>query len=209
MKRSIQYLAFTGMLLLISCVSLTVNVYFPAAEIKDAAEKIEDRVRSGQGAEKMQSYLENLFPARAHYGIGISLEVPDACAGEEVNINIETPTITKIIESRTKRYKVIKPEMDNGNLGENLSGYLAIRDPKAHDLKALATLKKFVQDENKDREALYLEILKENKLEATKENKEQVEKLFAQAIRKKMEVGHWYLKDKDTWEQKKKEDEKK
>jgi hypothetical protein len=55
MKFSHKIVAFGLMVFITNCVSLTVNVYFPTAEIQEAAEEIEERVRTGQGAEGLQS----------------------------------------------------------------------------------------------------------------------------------------------------------
>ena len=208
MKLSLKWITFVLVFGLASCVSLTVNVYFPTTEIKQAAEEIEGRVRSGQGAEGMKG-TSFLFD-RSHVP-GITLHLTwggrEAYAAQEVNIDIKSPEITRIIESRTKRYKEqLAQEMDKGLLGEGMDGFLAIRQTEGLDLKILTALKKLIKEENADRELLYKEILTGNKLEPTKENFVRVGKLFAEAIRKKMKVGHWYQVKKDEWAQKQKEE---
>lgn len=190
---------------LASCVSLTVNINFPAAEIKEAAENIEDAVRSGEGAEGL-SFTGVIEAAHPTYSIAFRLDGKSAYAAD-VDISVQSPEIKSIVESRAKRYKKeLEPELDSGNLGEGMEGFVVIRDPKAHDLKALAGLKKLVKAENDDRLKMYTAILKANSLETDKESLEKVQKLFFEAIIKKMKPGHWYQKDKDTWEQKKKEE---
>ncbi|NPU99110.1 MAG: DUF1318 domain-containing protein [Candidatus Omnitrophica bacterium] len=195
---------------LASCVSLTVNIYFPTAEIKQAAEEIEQRVRTGQGAEGLQGRLD-FAPARRYFSLAISLGGADAWAGEEVDIDIKSPGIIQIIESRTKRYKEIEPYMDKGILGETLNGYLALRDKAGLNLKELNAVKKLMDAENAERAALYKEILTANKVELNKENIAKVAQLFAEAIREKLKAGHWYMvkkEPKEEWAQKKKEEKK-
>ncbi|RJP28497.1 MAG: DUF1318 domain-containing protein [Candidatus Omnitrophota bacterium] len=205
MKFSAKWITFFIVFALASCVSLTVNVYFPTKEIQQAAEEIEDRIRSGQGSEGMQSFFDGDIPGKSAFRLCIALGGQDAYGAEEINIDINTPIVKKIIDSRTKRYKRLEPLMDQGILGEGMDGFLAIREPKGHDLKTLTDLKKMTKEENDDRELLYKEILAGNKVEATKENLERVGTLFAQAISKKIKVGHWYQVSKDEWGQKKEE----
>jgi hypothetical protein len=59
-----------------------------------------------------------------------------------------------------------------------------------------------LNEENKDRELLYREILTANKLPVDKVNMEKVGTLFFEAIKKKMKAGHWYQTGKETWEEK-------
>lgn len=193
---------------LLSCVSLTVNVYFPTAEIEEAAETIEERIRSGQGSDGIETSA--LFPQTPRrYGIALRFDVPSASA-QDVDLDINSPAIKQVIDSRTERYeKSLEARMDEGTFGEGVGGYLVLRTTTGFDLRTLTQLKKLVKEENDDRLKLYQEILKENDLEINKTNMERVGETFAKAIRKTMKVGHWYQVDaeEDTWEQKKKEDD--
>lgn len=205
MNRITKLSALAVVWCLASCVSLTVNINFPAAEIKEAAENIEDAVRSGEGADGLSFNSEIQF-AQPTYSIAFGLDGKSAYAAD-VDISVQSPEIKAIVESRAKRYKKeLEPELDSGNLGEGMEGFVVIRDPKAHDLRALAGLNKLVKAENEDRLKMYTAILQANSLGTDKESLEKVQKLFFDAIIKKMKAGHWYQKDKDTWEQKKKEE---
>lgn len=199
MKRHSKWMIFGLMVVLTSCVSLTVNVYFPTTEIKQAAEEIESRVRSGRGAEGLETSVAPASGARVY--LSLSLGGREAYAQADVDINIKTPVIKQIIESRTKRYKKTLPYMDQAVLGEGMDGYLVLRKTEGLDLKTLTELKKLVKEENGDREMLYKEILTGNQLQFTKENMEKVGKLFFAAIKKTMKKGHWYQVDKEKWEE--------
>ncbi len=202
-----KWSVFALVFCLVSCVSLTVNINFPAAEIKDAAENIEDAVRSGEGSSGLQSWLPALQPNRSAYTIAIGFG-PKSAYAQDVDISVQSPEIKALVDSRAKRYKKeLEPKLDSGTLGEGMDGLITIRDEKAHDLKTLAGLKKLVKAENNDRLAMYNAILKLNSLEANKENIKKVQELFFEAIIKKMKPGHWYQKDKDTWVQKKKDED--
>ncbi len=134
MKNTSKWFTFIGVFLLASCVSLTVNVYFPTTEIKQAAEEIEKRVRTGQGTEGLEQevFLPTEIPARrSMYRICLSFGAQTACAAEnDINIDLKNPIILNVIKQRTKRYKEIEPEMKSGLLGEGMDGYLAIRETK-------------------------------------------------------------------------------
>ncbi|MBZ0257449.1 YdbL family protein [bacterium] len=205
--RSQKYLAFMICWLCVSCVSLTVNVYFPKSEMEKAAEEIEGRIRSGQGVEGLEETMAPI-PAHARHYLALSLDGIQAYAADEIDININTPTVKSIIKSRTKRFKELVPQLDSGIFGEGYNGYLVLRDKTGLDLKQMTELKKLLNEENEDREKLYFEILRANSLSRDEENVEQVGKIFAEAIQKKLKKGRWYQKDKDTWVQKK-EDPKK
>ncbi len=192
-----------------SCVSLTLNIYFPATEIKEAAEEIEQRVRTGQGAEGLDSTSFGTDIAPRKFYVSISFDGREAYAADKLNVDIKTPLILKIVKSRTARYKKdIAAHMDKGVLGEGANGFLAIRDKKGLDLKASIAMKKVIDSENKDRKSLYEEILRANKLKVTKTNMQKVQKLFAEAIQKKLKVGQYYevkKGKKSTWLKKQKE----
>lgn len=193
--------------LCVSCVSLTVNVYFPTSQIEKAAEEIEDRVRTGKGIEGLNSSFDPAIRQQKRYiAIGIDAVSAYAADDSDINIDINTPVVKAIIESRTKRFKEIDPYMADGTFGEGMEGYLVLRKKEGLDLKTMTTLKKLVLEENKDREKLYLEILRANGLDADEKNLKRVGGIFAKAIRKKLKEGRWYQVDEDTWAQQTKED---
>ena len=209
MRRS-KWFTFGLVFVLASCVSLTININFPAKEINKAAEQIEERVRSGQGAEGLEERTSESSWLEGRYHFSLAFGGVDAWAQDGLDLDIKTPLILKIIESRTQRYKKdIERHMDGGVLGEGWDGYLALRDKTGLDLKSMVQFKKVIDEENKDRKALYEEILRANKVEINKDNMTKVENLFAQAIVKKMKPGQWYEvkldEKKNEWRQKKKE----
>lgn len=211
MKHSSRWFTFVLVFALASCVSLTINVYFPTKEIEKAADQIEERVRTGQGTEGLDPSSFNTLDNVPRARFALSLGGLEASAQDALNLDIKTPLILKIIESRTERYKKeIETPMNSGVLGEGWNGYLALRDKTGLDLKALTQFKKLIDNENQDRKALYEEILRANKVELTKENMAKVESLFALAIRGKMKEGQWFEvkidEKKFEWQQKVKEE---
>ncbi|MDP8242617.1 MAG: DUF1318 domain-containing protein [Candidatus Hinthialibacter antarcticus] len=205
--RSPKLLALMACWVCVSCVSLTVNVYFPTSEVEKAAEEIEGRIRSGQGIEGLEE-TQAPIPTHTRRYLAFTFETAQAYAADEIDININTPAVKSVIQSRTKRFKTLVPHLDTGVFGEGFDGYLVLRDKTDLDLKQMTEYKKLINEENADREKLYLEILRANGLSRDEESVERVGKIFAEAIQKKLKKGRWFQKDKDTWVQKK-EDPKK
>lgn len=210
MKQISRVSLFFASILLIGCVSLTVNVYFPTEKIEKAAEEIEERIRSGQGTDGMDetSLLLPAAPAPQRYTFEIGLAVQTAHA-QEMDIDIDTKVVREVIESRAERYEDLEPYLDDGTFGEGMDGFLVLRKTEGLDLRTLTQLKKLVKEENADRTKLYTEILRVNELEVDEDNLERVGKTFFEAIKKKMGIGHWYQADEEEWKQKTKEDHEK
>lgn len=182
-------------LLVAACV--TVNVYFPASAVQKAADEIVEDVRTkGQKpAVKPDTtgwLKENLQRI---------LSGPTEAYAAEMNIDVSTPAIRALRESMKARFPALKPFYDKGNIGENNRGLLEVRDTAGLNLKDSAQLNRLVDQENKDRMALYKEIVSANKL--GQEVMPQVQKLFANSWRQKSQAGWWVQNDGGAWERKK------
>ena len=192
MKRfSIFFVVLFCLTLIMACV--TVNIYFPEAEIQRAADQIVDDVRQGQQGES-GSYLHRIrlwWLARLAPFLGPNL------AFAQVDIDISSPAIRRLKDSLAGRFESIKGFYTRGALGENSRGYVEVRDESGLNLKEKADLRKLVNGENRDRKALYQEILRANDLETR--FLPEVERLFANSWRNKAIRGSWIQKDDDTW----------
>jgi hypothetical protein len=209
MKRIVNISILTMIVSMISCVNLTVNIHFPTTEIKEAANVIEERVRSGQGAEGLEtSFIPTSPQNRSTY---ITFSFGKTAYAQALDISKKTPMIAKIIDSRTKRYKTeLESLMDKGIIGEGHDAFLDIRDKTGLDLKSLRKVNDLIKAENNDRTLLYKEILSANGVEINDENLGKVQDLFVIAIQNKLKPGQWYAvkkspQSKDVeWIQKKK-----
>ena len=195
MKKSMMVATITALLLTLACV--TVNVYFPAAEVQQAADRIVEEVQGSQapanepGVEPKQSMLERTFR-------GIPLFEGRAYA--QADINVSTPNIRALKESMKERYKVLVPLYKGGMIGETNDGLLGIRDIESLSLKDKALANKVIKAENSDRESLYSEIAKANNI--PQENVSDIKELFANSWRKNAQKGWWIQKDNGDWIQK-------
>ncbi len=202
--------------LVISCV--TINVYFPAAAVEKAADKIVEDVWGGPGGPGGPGGQEDSVPTKAvppetsgHDGrqgrapvferlssLGLGVAVAEAAG--EANINISTPAIRALKSSIRTRAYALKPFMDRGNIGIGRDGLLVVRNRRGLNLREKAALTRLVKAENRDRMALYREIAKANNY--TPDRVEDIKRLFARAWKNKAKKGWWVQKADGTWQRK-------
>mgnify|MGYP000989629026 CR=1 FL=1 len=191
MKTIIKSAGFLAVILILSCV--TVNIYFPSAEVQKAADKIVDDVRTKSNdtqtapAPGPSSRLDSLRP--------FSFGLRQACAA--TNIDVSTPAIRGIKESMKNRFPQLKPFYDKGAVGENNQGLVEGKDTAGLNLQERGQVNKLIDQENKDRAALYREIATANKLGP--ESVPQIEKIFANSWRDKSLPGWWIQDDNGLW----------
>jgi uncharacterized protein YdbL (DUF1318 family) len=197
MKRRMRFLTMGLMLFIAACV--TVNIYFPAAEVQKAADEIVGDVRNiekkdEQKPEEKQK-INKLFQELKRLSWG------PAEAYAQIDIEVSTPAIRALKDSMKERFPQLKPFYDRGNIGESNMGLLETRDLTGLNLKEKADLSRLVEQENKERKALYTEIMKANKFGP--EVMPQIQKIFANSWRDKSQSGWWIQKDIGEWEKKK------
>ncbi len=186
--------AMFGMLVAVSCV--TINIYFPAEDVRQAADRIVDEVYGTPGAPGAErspaqdapvgpgSFLQQLFGARSAYA--------------QQDIDISTPEIRAIRAAMTERGAELAPFLDSGHIGIGQDGLLAVRSPDGLELKERARVNRLVADENADRLRLYAEIARAN---GFADKADEVQQIFAQSWREKARPG-WYLQQSDgSWQQ--------
>lgn len=192
-------------LLLGACV--TINIYFPAAAAEEAAREIvrdvldveqpESRSEDKQQPKDDQSAIERPSMALIAAGRLVELLVSEAHAAG-ADINIDTPAISRLRQSMSKRQRSLAPFYRSGAIGFDESGRVAIRDLKAVPLKDRNRVKKLVADENRDRDALYREIARAN---GHPEWEADIRKTFSRIWIEEAPKGYWYKKG-GSWKKK-------
>ena len=193
MTKKVALVAGLLVLFLVSCV--TVNLYFPAAEMKKAADKMVDEEFKGTPAAPQQPKNQQgsgVPELMKHFSFG-----PSVAYAAEVDINVSTPAIRALKESLRTRFQALRPYFDKGVLGHNKSGYIEIRDASGLSLKEKAELNTLVSAQNKDRRALYDEIIQANKLGS--DALPRVEKIFSDSRRERSTAGWWVQQDNGQW----------
>lgn len=194
-------------LLLTACV--TINVYFPAAEAKEAAKEFVDKVigddtpdtdakpapqtPGGQGGSaSLQS--KRSFDWLALIGIGT------AYAQESADISIKTPAIQAIQNRMATRFQTqLAAGFDAGALGLTRDGMVEVRDASKLALKDRVAITQAVADDNRDRKAVYREVAVAN---GHPEWESQIRGIFAQQWIASAHKGWWYQDAGGSWKQK-------
>ncbi len=196
MMKRMKHVAFIFIVTLAACV--TVNIYFPAAAIQEAADEIVSEVRGTQGKEEapQKSDKQGFILEKLRF---FSMGPKEANA--QINIDITTPAIRNLRQALKDNFPSLKPFFDKGALGENNMGLVETRDVANLNLKEKADLKRVSDLENKNRMSLYNEIVKANKLVGDSVPK--VQQIFAKSWRDAAYPGWWVEKDNGQWEKKK------
>jgi uncharacterized protein len=192
--------------LTVTCARITVNVYFPAAEIRDAATQIEREVRSEETAPPESTPPAAPLPKPQSFDFWpriwqVRLVVgPTLAVAQAINIKVQTPAIRKLIASRKRRYASLAPLFAQGAVGENNRGLLDIRSLEALSLKDKASAKTLLEQENRDRQQLYREIATANNLAADK--LDEITSIFTQVHQQEARAGWWIQDASGNWKKK-------
>jgi uncharacterized protein YdbL (DUF1318 family) len=199
-KQIVKYLALPLLAFIaISCAVITVNVYFPTEAIEDAAEKIIDEIQGEDDSlsktdnSDQQSFFQKSVPFNFFGNSTVY-------AGE-INLNLTTPAIRKLVDSMKSRNAKIMKFKDKGTIGETNNGLLAVRNMDGLGGEEIRTVKRLLRAENNDREALYKELAAANKIDPADIDK--VKSIFAKTLKSKAKPGHWHHDAKGNWVQKK------
>lgn len=174
-------------LLVLSCV--TINIYFPAEEVRDAADRIVNEVWGDQKnapatpQEKPQSFFR-LF------------QVSEAYAAQDINVS--TPEIRAIKASMKQRSTQLFPFLDSGHVGIAANGLLTVRTTEGLGLKDRGKVSQLVKQENNDRQRLYREIAIAN---GFSDKAGEVQTIFADSWRQQARSG-WFIQTGGGWKKK-------
>lgn len=178
----LRSLAWSALLLAVSCV--TVNIYFPAEELRGAADRIVNEVWSERPAAPEVPPAEPKPPGSSFLRL---LQPTTAHAAQDINVS--TPEIRAIKASIKARAGDLFPFFDGGQIGIGHDGLLKLRSTEGLDLRSRAAATRLVQAENSDRLRLYQEIAKAN---GFPEKAAEVQSIFAASWREQARKG-WYI----------------
>ena len=195
--------------LLTACV--TINVYFPAAEAKEAAKEFVEKVIGDEVKEESkpadgggmalqarpeQGRLEHLM---AHVDLLSLVGIGAAHAQGQPDITIKTPAIQAIQARMAGRFdKDLRAGFDAGALGFAGDGTIVVRDASKLALKDRVAVNQAVADDNRDRKAVYREVAVAN---GHPEWENQIRDVFAKQWIASARAGWWYQSG-GAWKQK-------
>jgi uncharacterized protein YdbL (DUF1318 family) len=191
---------------LTACV--TINVYFPAAEAKEAAKEFVEKVIGDDAVQQ---------PAPGNDGGGMAfrggpaadaglrfdplilLGIGEARAQSAPDITIKTPAIQAIQSRMEARFDAtLRAGFDAGALGFGSDGLVVVRDASKLDLKDRVAINQAVADDNRDRKAVYREVAVAN---GHPEWESQIRDVFAKQWIASARSGWWYQSG-GAWKQK-------
>jgi uncharacterized protein YdbL (DUF1318 family) len=203
--------AFLATLAVAASACVTVNLYFPTAEVQQAADQIVEEVHQGKTRPPAagSSLLDRLsvvahLRSLAEQGprdLFRWLGPAEARAQErKADIEVSTPAIRTLKERMKDRFPQLLPYYRRGVIGESNMGLLEIASTSGLSLADKAKVRRLVDAENKDRKDLYKEIARAN--DFPDEQVEVIQKLFANSWREKAEAGWMVQGDDGKWARK-------
>ncbi len=193
-----------GALLLSACV--TINVYFPAAEAKEAAREFVEKVIDesdkvdipAQGRKDGGGGMAAL-QRRVDFDPWLLLGIGSAHAQGAPDITIRTPAIQAIQSRMEQRFNAtLRRGFDSGALGFTGDGLITVRDAGKLELKDRVAMNAAVADDNRDRKAVYREVAVAN---GHPEWEAQIRDVFARQWIESARAGWWYQSG-GAWKQK-------
>jgi uncharacterized protein YdbL (DUF1318 family) len=201
MKRPAHRTAFSVLAILAlvaGCV--TVNVYFPAAQVEKTAERIVDDVYQEkkeppkqEPAEKPQSWNDG----DTFRGIVRLARFGPATAYAEEATTVSNAAIRGLKEQIGRRHQELLPFSQQGQVGITRDGFLEVRGTSGLGLPQVAALKRLVDADNAARRQLYEEVAKALNLKP--DQVPQVRKIFAKQWREKAQAGWAVQSDDGQW----------
>lgn len=190
---------------------VTINVYFPAAEAKEAAREFVEKVIGDEaqtappksqdkpgGQSAWVPASQRSLAARIDWlslvGIGT------AHAQDEPDITIKTPAIQAIQSRMASRFESqLRPHFDSGALGFANDGTIDVRDAAAIPLPQRVPVNQAVSEQNRDAKAVYREIAVANK---HSEWEQQIRAVFTRQWADSARPGWWVQDAGGGWRQK-------
>lgn len=192
-------MAVIGMLA--ACV--TINIYFPAEEVRSAADRIVNEVWGEQQDKTPATQPEP--SADAGPSSLLRILVGPSTAWAAVNgqdIDISTPQIRAIKNAMKQRTGELRPYLDGGQIGIGRDGLLKVRTLEGLDLRGRGQVQRLVNAENQDRERLYGEIAGEIAKDPNRTaTPAQVQEVFAESWKSQAASG-WYIETGSGWQRK-------
>ncbi|KGM52410.1 hypothetical protein N792_04785 [Lysobacter concretionis Ko07 = DSM 16239] len=188
---------------------VTINVYFPAAEAREAAKEFVDKVigeevpaaapaddKSGGPSAMLAPMSWRQLASRvdvyALVGIG-------SAHAQSPDISIKTPAIQAIQSRMAARFNsTLRAGFDAGALGFASDGTIVVRDASKLALKDRAQIQQAVAEDNRDRNAVYREVAVAN---GHPEWESQIREVFAKQWIASAHSGWWYQSG-SSWKQK-------
>ncbi len=201
MERSAHRFSFSVLAVLaIIAGCVTVNIYFPAAQVEKTAEKFVDDVYQEKTEPPKQVPTEkpqSLNERSTYHSIARLARFGPAQAFAEEATTVSNATIRGLKDQIGQRHKELLPFYRQGQVGIDKDGFLDVRETGGLGLPQVAALKRLVNADNAARRQLYEEVAKALNLKPNQVP--QVRQIFAKQWRDKAEAGWAVQADNGQW----------
>lgn len=204
MKKRSLVCSMLALCMVAACV--TINIYFPAEEVRNAADRIVNEVWGERDSQPAPVKPEPAAGAGPTSLLKMLVGTSTACAAGGINgedINISTPQIRAIKDSMKQRTGDLRTYLDGGQIGVGQDGLLKVRTTDGLDLRGRGQAQRLVNAENQDRLRLYSEISNEiAKNPDRTATPAQVQDVFAESWQAQAAAGWYVEKGAGSWQRK-------
>jgi len=206
MKKKVMVLVGVLFLIVGSCMVITVNIYFPEKEVKEAFKALEKELMTPEG--EKQEPNSDTKP-----GSFLNFEWVTSAFAQEPGLSDKIAEIVKKMPAVVNAYKEMGARIgdvdrlrDNGAVGEGKDGMLVVRDEKL----LTPDQKKIIAAENEDRKTVIngmaRAIIRINRVPENDQNLKQVMpqavEQFAAIRRESAKRGWWIQAPDGNWSKK-------
>ncbi len=210
-KAPLRWVVATAAGLLAACAFITVNVYFPEKDVKEAYKSLDEMLLKQEPKDQLQPLPEQQKPAEKPVSfipaISFAAEAwAQDALGDQLAAELSgIPEVQKAYDEMRARLPQLNALRDSGAVGEAADGSVVVRDPaKAGSAQAI------VQAENNNRKTIIVNmakaILRLNKQTETKDALRQVlakaAATYADTKREEAKAGWWIQLANGRWVQK-------
>lgn len=196
LKQAVAVFFLSALLGAVLGACVTINVYFPEAQATQAAQQFIDKVIGTEGDDKQPGAAIEP-PTSRRWAFLANLLVPTAVAQERPDVNLNTPAIVAIQQRMAERFDAkLRAEFDRGSIGLTQDAKIAARDVSKLPLKDRAALNALINEDNRDRDAVYREIAIANN---RADWEAQIRQIFAREWINKAKAGWYYQDESGAW----------
>jgi len=205
MKGKIKILAVVFFSIMVSCAVITVNIYFPEKDVKEAYKTLEKELMKTDGQGDVQKPESKPQSSIRFELIATAYAQDEDIANRIAEIVKKMPDVVDAYKKMGERLPDIDRLRDRGQAGEGNNGHLIEREGQM-----TADEKKLVEMENEDRntviKGMAKAIIRINRLPQNDENMKQVMpqavKQFASVRRDSAKKGWWIQDPNGNWTKK-------
>ena len=196
MKKWYRGLFIFSFVFVAACV--TINVYFPAAEVESAAEKVVKDILGDENEAPVNDEQGSIIPDMLMIAATVNpINWFIGSAHAQADITLSSPAINALTSRIKGRYEEsLKGYLDNQSVGFTNQGFVEVVDAASLGLKDRQVVNKLVADENRDRQALYREMAVAND---HPEWEEQIQKAFVKQWTAQAKKGWKYQNQAGQW----------